>query len=99
MYLCPAASPDPPTLMPALAPKPSASIRVHCMCVKVLCVSPMPRNSEDTEFASLWEYILCLPASLYTHLWMCAHLCIRVLTVWSPDQQILLAAVVWGRQG
>ena len=62
-------------------------------------VSPMPRNSEDTEFASLWEYILCLPASLYTHLWMCAHLCIRVLTVWSPDQQILLAAVVWGRQG
>lgn len=74
-------------------------IRVYCMCEKVLCVSPMPRNSEDTEFASLWEYVLCLPASLYTHLWMCAHLCIRVLTVWSPDQQILLAAVVWGGQG
>lgn len=50
-----------------------------CVCEGSVCESYAKEQPGHKELASLWEYILCLPASLYAHLWMCAHLCIRVL--------------------
>lgn len=50
-------------------------ICVHCVCVKVLCVSAMPRNSEDTENLHLCGSTFCVCLRHCTHTCGCVLTC------------------------